>query len=113
LTYTATRPSPDPPSRRRQTPTNAFPNPLTGISLQGFVYRDNYPCEEIPAGIYLQTFSSTTIKLYGPDPEASVESLIRDPITSIEKYQPKNTFVNRLNPSLETHIRRHQPKYKS
>ena len=28
--------------------------PPAGFSLQDFPYRDNYPCEEIPARIYLQ-----------------------------------------------------------
>jgi hypothetical protein len=46
---------------------------------------------QITINFSLGSDSWAAIKFYSPNPEASVESLIRDAIKLIEKYQPKKT----------------------
>ena len=45
----------------------------------------------ITISLFLGSDSGATIKFYNPNPEASIESLVRDAITLIEKYRPKKT----------------------
>jgi hypothetical protein len=51
-----------------------------------------YDEPQITINFALGSDSWATIKFYGPNPEASIESLIRDAIALIEKYQPKKTY---------------------
>ncbi len=48
----------EPASGRRfcEVGSTAEGQPPTGMSLQGFVDRDNYPCEAIPVGVPVQNY---------------------------------------------------------
>jgi predicted DNA-binding protein (MmcQ/YjbR family) len=66
----------------------------TGNEIHGYyeveIYtKHNKP--QITINFFLGSDGWATIEFYGPNPEASIESLIRDAITLIEKYLPKKT----------------------
>jgi predicted DNA-binding protein (MmcQ/YjbR family) len=67
------------------------PNAVVKVEYYEVEISTKYDELQITINFFLSSDSWASIKFYGPNPEASVESLIRDAIALIEKYQPKKT----------------------
>jgi hypothetical protein len=77
-----------------EVPPNTVIKVETGHESHGYYEVEistKYDEPQITINFFLSSDSWATIKFYGPNPEASIESLIRDAITLIEKYLPKKT----------------------
>ncbi len=78
-----------------EVPPNTVIKVETGHETQGYYEVEistKYAEPQVTINFFLSSDSWAAIKFYGPNPETSIESLIRDAITLIEKYQPKKTY---------------------